>query len=273
LLQAICRQDAAPAPFTLVIQAHPDDEVIGLGAHLTRLNQASILHVTDGAPHDGHDATANGFAGAHEYSRARRAELEEAVAMAGIAPSQLAELACPDQHASHCMVDLARQIARIIDQFQPELVITHPYEGGHPDHDATALAVHAACRMLSNRGLAPPPLAETSSYHVGPQGIQPYHFLPANSGESPGDALVVTLTRQQRELKQRMLACFTTQAETLRWFPVAVECFRPAPRYDFARPPHPGRLFYEMFSWGMTGDRFCELAQQACRLLDVEEVL
>ena len=78
LLQAICRRDAAPAPFTLVIQAHPDDEVIGLGAHLTRLNRGSILHVTDGAPHDGHDATANGFAGAHEYSRARRAELEAA---------------------------------------------------------------------------------------------------------------------------------------------------------------------------------------------------
>ena len=33
-------------------------------------------------------------------------------------------------------------------------------------------------------------------------------------------------------------------------FPLRVERFRPAPRYAFREPPHPGELFYEQMRWG-----------------------
>lgn len=272
LLQAILTP-GTPAPLTMMIQAHPDDEVIGLGAHLHRLQQGHFLHVTDGAPRDGHDAVANGFVGAHEYAEARRRELEAAMALAGVAPSQLIELSCPDQQASHCMVDLARKIARIVHHYQPELVITHPYEGGHPDHDATAFAVHAACQLLIEHGCTPPQLAEVSCYHIGPGGLEPYCFLPPNTGDAPRELFTIQLSAEQRELKERMMACFPSQAQAMRYFPVGVECLRPAPRYAFTKPPHEGRLFYEQFSWGMTGERFRELATEATRLLEVDQVL
>ncbi len=271
MLQALCegRDDAVPQ--ALVIQAHPDDEVIGLGAHLPRLCNARFLHVTDGAPRDGHDASRHGFAGAHEYALARRQELEAAMALAGVAPDQLLEMSCPDQQASFCMPTLAFRLAQIMCELQPELVITHPYEGGHPDHDATALAVHAARRLLAQRGYPMPQLAEASSYHMGPDGIRPCSFLPSNAQAGNEPPVVVHLNSEQRELKQRMLTCFRTQAETLTYFPIEIECFRVAPVYDFTQPPHPGMLFYEKFPWGITGAQFRELARSACQIMGLNE--
>src|SRR6185437_9724842 len=40
-------------------------------------------------------------------------------------------------------------------------VFTHAYEGGHPDHDAVAFAVHAACRLSD----IPPAIVEMPYYH------------------------------------------------------------------------------------------------------------
>jgi len=42
-----------------------------------------------------------------------------------------------------------------------------------------------------------------------------------------------------------------------------MERFRAAPVYDFTQAPHPGKLFYENFDWGMTGERWRDLAAEA----------
>ena len=46
---------------------------------------------------------------------------------------------------------------------EAEQVITHPYEGGHPDHDACAFAARAAVRHSANKAK----LMEFTSYHAG----------------------------------------------------------------------------------------------------------
>ena len=38
------------------------------------------------------------------------------------------------------------------------------------------------------------------------------------------------------------------------------------------RPPHQGKLLYENYPWGMTAERFCQLAEQAEEELDSDEV-
>jgi hypothetical protein len=74
---------------------------------------------------------------------------------------------------------------------------------------------------------------------------------------------MVVLSEQQRTTKRRMFECFRTQQHILQWFDIGAESFRPAPTYDYTRPPHDGVLFYEQFPWGMTGVRFRSLAAEA----------
>lgn len=260
-------------PSCVVVAAHPDDEVIGLGAQLPRLGQARLVHVTDGAPRDGRDARAHGFDSVAAYAWARRRELDRAVALAGIGPDRLHEMGCPDQQASTRLAALAHQVSELLCAWSPELVITHPYEGGHPDHDATAFAVHAACRLLRQAGKAAPVMVEMSSYHLGPQGLEMGCFLAGNTGHRGRPSAVLQLSGPQRALKRRMLACFASQGETLGNFPVETECLRVAPAYDFGRRPHEGKLFYERFPWGMTGARLSARATEAAGALGIEGVL
>ncbi|MBW3623946.1 MAG: PIG-L family deacetylase [Armatimonadetes bacterium] len=267
LLQRFCADGTCPvsAPKTVVVAAHPDDEVVGAGARLPRLQDALFVHVTDGSPHDLSDARSHGFETREAYARARRCELEAALALAGIAPDQALELGCVDQEAALRMADLSRCLADLFHDLQPDAVLTHPYEGGHPDHDATAFAVHAACRLLEREGGTPPALLEMTSYHNGPAGIVTYEFLPYDGC----DPVTLPLSDGERAFKRRLFDCYATQRETLGYFPIGIERFRIAPRYDFAQYPAWSPLFYEGFNWGMTGERFCGLAGDAMDALEI----
>jgi N-acetylglucosamine malate deacetylase 2 len=240
----------------LVVAAHPDDETIGLGAQLRRLPCARILHVTDGAPRDARDVATHGFPDCASYAAARRAELAAALRLAGLGPETSGTLGIPDQEASLHLAWLAQRLVSHLATSGAEVVVTHAYEGGHPDHDATAFAVQAALRLASAGG---PRLVEMAGYHAGPSGMAVGDFLPG-TGAAP---VTVTLSAEQCALKRDMLACFTTQRQVLAGFPVGTERLRPAPSYDFTAPPHSGRLFYETFPWGMTGTRFRRLAAEA----------
>jgi LmbE family N-acetylglucosaminyl deacetylase len=252
LLQRLAAGGPVHMP-VLLIAAHPDDETIGLGGTLPRLGDLRILHVTDGAPRDGRDAAAHGFATLADYAAARRAELAAALRLAGQDPARAETLGIPDQDAALHLPALAAAILDRLRSWRPALVITHPYEGGHPDHDATAFAAALACRRAGG-----PALVEMTSYHAAPSGIATGRFLPAEGCPE----VTLPLDDATRDMKRRMLACFASQAATLGQFEVPPEeRLRPAPAYDFARPPHPGQLFYERFPWGMTGARFRDLAR------------
>ncbi len=227
-----------------LVVAHADDETIAAGASLHLLADLLLVHVTDGAPRTLDDAARAGFATPADYAAARRAELQAALALSGCMPG-LAELGIPDQDASLHMPAIARDLARLFAQHGTEVIITHAYEGGHPDHDATALAAHLA---------APGRIIEFPGYHAAPDGtFTTGRFLPGPH------ATTVALTPSEQARKRAMFACFRTQAEVLAAFGTAAEAFRPA-RPDFRNPPHPGALNYERWGWKMTGARWRALA-------------
>jgi N-acetylglucosamine malate deacetylase 2 len=244
----------------LVVAAHPDDETIGCGGLLGRMRDPLILHVTDGAPRNLADARAAGFKRPEDYSQARRMELLNALELAGVAPHRVRCLNVPDQQASLDLAALARRIARVLEEAQRGTLLTHPYEGGHPDHDATAFAVHAACAPMP----VAPEIYEFTSYHARDGVMEAGRFL---IDSEPGEA--VQLSDEERERKRRMVECFATQLPVLRQFPLDVERFRAAPVYDFTETPHPGKLFYENFPWGMMGQRWRRLAREALDVLGV----
>ena len=104
------------------------------------------MYVTDGA----HDASAfeNGFVDRRHYASARRAELVDALSTIGIPISALLEVGLEDMTAYKHLDLLVAKIVQILERNRADLVITHAFEGGHPDHDSVALATVLACSLI-----------------------------------------------------------------------------------------------------------------------------
>lgn len=247
------------SPTVMLVLAHPDDECVGVASLLPALRLATFAYLTDGAPRDSRDAEAVGCASRQAYAALRRGEVRSALDSVGVPAGRIEFIDCTDQEASAHLVPLVRWIEILIREHQPELVLTHPYEGGHPDHDAAAFVVQTAARRIAVSGEPPPALAEFTSYHVRDGAWSFGRFLPAEDAAE----IVRTLTAHERMLKRRLLGCHASQHGVLRHVPLDVERFRPAPDYDFTLPPHPGRLLYEQMPWGITGASWRELAARA----------
>ena len=189
----------------MVVVAHPDDETIGLGAQLSRFDDALLVHVTDGAPRDGEDARNYGFASIADYAATRQAELAAALHAGDAARLRRLGLGIPDKEGWRDLAGLVRRIAELLRAEAPAAVFTHAYEGGHPDHDAAAFAVHAACCLVD----APPAIVEMPFYHRRDGRFVTGEFLPcplprsASSRRMPDSAPPSPRTTDLRGILQR----------------------------------------------------------------------
>ncbi len=259
--------DSRPIPRTLLFFAHPDDETIALGARIRRFASAHLVHVTDGTPHKEDIPRAHGLNTVAEYRRARWEELRNMLEMAGLSSISRECLEVPDQETSYELTWLTRRLLLLLRVHQPAVIFTHPFEGGHPDHDACAFAAHHAARLLRLRHEPVPLIIEAPFYYAGRHGIETGMFLPA---ERATLEIEFQLSGQERQQKQALLDCFATQRETLSYFPVAEERFRIAPEYEFRLPPNSGNVFYDDHPWGIKSHTFCELAWEAEDALEEE---
>jgi LmbE family N-acetylglucosaminyl deacetylase len=168
--------------------------------------------------------------------------------IAGVPAEHCTSLGYTDQEAIYHLDDMCDRLGQEFARLGPDVVLTQPYEGGHPDHDATAFAVDR-CFGWSGQ------VFEMASYYSRNGELVTGEFLP---GGDPGE--LRDLGEQEFRRKLEMLACFESQQPVLQYFRVGPERFRRAPKYDFGQPPHAGVLHYERLGWGMTGHRWRELA-------------
>jgi LmbE family N-acetylglucosaminyl deacetylase len=254
----------ATEPRVVVVAAHPDDETIGAGGRLDRLRNARFVYLTDGSPRDPADAKRAGYDSRESYAAARHNELCAALKTAGADPLRIRSLNSIDQEACFNLLSLTSDIVELLRSSVADFILTHPYEGGHPDHDAAAFVVHAASRSLRRAGERVPVIIETTSYHGIDGNFESGVFLPATTAESA----IAVLSERERDLKVRLFACYRTQTPVLEAFAIDIEQFRVAPQYDFTQPPHAGRVYYETRNWGVSGEQWRALARGALAELE-----
>jgi N-acetylglucosamine malate deacetylase 2 len=245
-------------PKMLVLAAHPDDETIGASVAVGSRAECWVLFLTDGAPRNQSLRSAHSSMQREAYAELRYVEAQHALSCAGMPPDRITCLNCIDQEAIYNVPSLVDDLAAWLQNFRPDAIITHPYEGGHPDHDAAALIASLALDLLAEQSDAIPSLIEMSSYHAVNQQLRTGEFLGGS-----GTQLSIALTAEQRRRKQRMLACYASQAAVLQSFGTDREVFRPAMAYDFNAAPHAGKLWYECLGWEITGEKWRTLAHAA----------
>jgi N-acetylglucosamine malate deacetylase 2 len=219
----------------VIVAAHPDDETIGASALLASRAEVTVIHVTDGVPNDPRWWPRGVFDRA-SYARERDREARRALS---ILRANRISLGFVDQETMFCLGDLVEALSDVLFEGRPDLVVSHAYEGGHPDHDTVACAV----ALATPRAAPAAARFEMALYHGAGGGLR--------AGELIGTAgQRRVLSSEERARKTAMLRQYRSQHETLAPFAdLAHECYRRAPEYDFGLPPHGGPLLYEI--WGM----------------------
>lgn len=239
---------------TLVIVSHPDDETVGAGVLMQRAAKSAVVFCTDGAPRD--RFFWEKYGSREGYSDARRHEAQQALSLAGV--NDLFFLADPRDRSGFVDQDLflwipqaIERIDRIIAKFQPDALLTHAYEGGHPDHDTCCFI---ATVLAQRRDI---PVWEFPLYHRTTDGVVTrQEFMTPLGTEVLMDATVAEVER-----KKKMMAAYASQASVMEEFMASVERFRPLAAYDFSRPPHNGVLNYEAWQWPVTGSQLVSAFQ------------
>ncbi len=128
----------------LVVAAHPDDEVLGCGATLAR-------HCAEGARVDALIMT-DGIGAREPANHVSEVTLRKAAARRAcdeLGIQKLTLLAYPDNRMDEiALLDIVRDIERIVLELRPEVIYTHSASDVNIDHRRVHDAVVSACRPL-----------------------------------------------------------------------------------------------------------------------------
>jgi N-acetylglucosamine malate deacetylase 1 len=221
----------------LVLAPHPDDEIVACGIAAMRAQAAGanvfVLYLTTGVPE-----RAALWAWQRRFYRARltrrRKEALEAAALLGLEPLAFGDT--PSRALCCRLDDAAARVSDAIARCGADALWVPAFEGGHQDHDAAnAVAVRFSARL---------PVSEFAAYNYAGGEVRANRFATLRGGETVFEA-----TPEEARLKRRALCSYCSERGNLGHVGAAFEHARPLPSYDYAAPPHAGRLFRERFQW------------------------
>lgn len=246
---------------TVILVAHPDDEVIGFGALMQQMRRPVVVFATDGAPRD--DYFWKQYGSRVAYAEVRRREAQVALAIVDAEPVFLSDRVrggIADQELFRCVPAALEAFERVVAETRPAALLTLSYEGGHPDHDS---ACFIASVLGKRSGI---PVWEAPLYHRHPDGsgaVQNFH-------QRSGQEVDLHVEGEPMRKKLEMFHTYKSQRLVLDGFRPEIETFRPVAAYDFTQPPMPWKLNYELWQWKMSGE---EVAQAFAGYLQSEELV
>lgn len=244
-----------------IVVAHPDDEILSLGSQLSEFKNMLMVHVTDGV-------SSNYRPSRERRVKMRLSELDSALTAVGAVSFDRKFLHVVDQEVINSVSTLAYDLVPMLRGC--EVVITHPYEGGHPDHDACSLLVYAACSLIEASNNKAPVRAEFASYHMRQSKLVAGEFWGPASSE-----LVIRLDEAKQKIKRAALNFFSSAQPIISKFPISTERVRFAPRYEFSAPPPPIETQYDVCgkNWRIDGRRWRKYAKAMLHNLNLCEAV
>lgn len=231
----------------LLLVAHPDDETIGFGGHISQCPNLYLVHLTEGSPENLKYAHYCGCTNRGEYAKLRMNELKSALTVCDFDNNHYSNLQYVDLGVIYYIEKIIEDVLHLIKEIKPAVIMTHPYEGGHPDHDCAAYIAQKSIRIVSEKNeMSAIKRMEFTCYHGKKGYMETGTFLDRSE-----ETITVQLSRQNRQIKEKMLNCFNSQKEMLSLFCSDKEIFRTAPVYSFTKPPHEGKLLYEKMNMGI----------------------
>lgn len=163
----------------LVIVAHPDDELLGLGASLNKLiqeNYCSVRVVILGEGITSRTEKRNPELQKNELKK-HRANIEEARKAIGYDSVGIYNF--PDNRFDSVdLLDIIKVIEKEKESFKPEVIFTHHGGDVNIDHQRTFEAVITSCRPMEDERVKTLITFETPSGTEWRSPTDPHHFLP-----------------------------------------------------------------------------------------------
>lgn len=184
----------------LIVAAHPDDEVIGLGSvlarHAAQGDTLVLIFVTNGRGPGwftrGHNQ--------RQYVLIRSEEVRDVGNILGIPSEHLGFLGFPDGNLIHYMKPLFHDLEQIYRAVQPNRVYVQGLEGGHIDHDVTSLVAQT---VMFQMGFSH--VWEWAEYNSRYDVADPIIDFPA---PTPSHTLQIPINSDS---KKRLLAAYHSQ--------------------------------------------------------------
>ncbi|HVR03621.1 MAG TPA: PIG-L family deacetylase [Polyangia bacterium] len=220
----------------LLLAPHPDDEVAGCAAAIGRVRargaRVFVLYLTTGIPAP--QAQWSWRRGRHAARVVRRREeAQRAADRLEIEPTMF--LPWPSRELKTRIAEARTIIREQSERVRADALWTPAYEGGHQDHDVASFLASGFARELA--------VIEFAEYNHH-AGVRSHEFPTTN-----GDEQVLTLSAEERTRKRSLLELYRSERNNLGHVRLEREVLRPLGRYDYARRPHVGVLFYERFQW------------------------
>jgi LmbE family N-acetylglucosaminyl deacetylase len=177
----------------VIVAAHPDDEVLGVGGAIAVLATAGarlrLVSITDG------EASHPGSTDPAALARRRAAETTQALRMLGAQQTEVVRLQLPDTGLAARQDEIASRLADLIAGFD---VCLAPWARDvHADHEAAG----RAARLASERTLCYP--------------VWMWHWAVPDDPRVPWHrALRIPLPASAAARKAAAIACFTSQLES-----------------------------------------------------------